>query len=266
MLHKRKSMNKSQTRDQDLDACHYRDHSQAQYSRVQEIMHHCYLRDNASILDIGCGDGKITAEIASSLPNGRILGIDSSPNMISLANETFKLPNLEFRCMKAEEISMTEHFDNILCFSCLLWVRKPKEALERLSKLLKSGGNLLILTYLKESSYVDFLERTLDQFPAYKKLSATHTMLSPQEHRNILESNNLKIKTFEVRNLVADYATKEDLKNYLKGWLGCFVPLPEELQDDFLNQAVQNSLSFSSSSDKTVIQLPYKSLIINATN
>ena len=161
---------------------------------------------------MGCGDGKITAEIAAALPNGRILGIDASPNMIRCASEAFQLPNLEFQCVKAEEIFMNDHFDNILCFNCLLWVRKPKEALNRLSKLLKLGGNLLILTYLKESSYVDLLERTLDSFPAYKKLSATHTMLTLQEHRNILESNKLKINTFEIRNMIADYSTKRSKK------------------------------------------------------
>jgi trans-aconitate 2-methyltransferase len=249
----------------DLDAYHYKNHSNAQYQRVKELIPNCNFHEKAHVLDVGCGDGKITAEIAAALPNGWVLGIDASPNMIHCANEAFQQPNLEFQCIKAEEIFLNKHFDNILCFNCLLWVRKPKEALDRLSKLLKPGGSFLILTYLKESSYVDLLEKALDRFPAYKKLSAAHTMLTLKEHRNILESNKLKINTFEVRNMIADYSTKEDLKNYLKGWLGCYVPLPEELQNEFLNQAVENSLNFSISSDKGLIKLPYKSLIINAT-
>lgn len=249
----------------DLDAHYYRDHSKAQYNRVQELIPKGCFQKNADILDVGCGDGKITAEIASLVPNGKILGIDASKNMIRLAKETFQLPNLEFQCVKAEDIHILKFFDYILCFNCLLWIRQPKKALKRLANLLKSQGKLIILTYLKDSSYIGFLEKTLENFSEYKNLSATHTMLSEEEHRSILEENNLKIETFEIRNLVSHYVNKEDLKNYLKGWLGSFVPLLEELQNEFLNQAVENSLGFSINSIGDEIHLPYKALIIKAT-
>ena len=65
----------------DLDAQHYRDHSKTQYDRVWELIPNSYFKTNAHVLDVGCGDGKITAEIASLIPEGRILGIDASPNM-----------------------------------------------------------------------------------------------------------------------------------------------------------------------------------------
>lgn len=249
----------------DLDAQHYRTHSQAQYNRALELLTPDYFDRNASVLDVGCGDGKITAKVASLVPNGRVLGIDASPNMIRLASNTFKLSNLEFRCIKAEELSTSEFFDNILCFNCLLWIRKPKQALNRLSKLLKPRGNILILTYLKESAYVEFLEKTLENFPAYKKLSAARTMLTQEEHRSFLESNGLQIQIFEVRDLVSCYSTKEDLRNYLKGWLESYVPIPQKLENEFLDQAVQNSLSFSIHPDNSLIKLPYKALIIKAS-
>ncbi len=88
----------------DLDAQHYQAHSQAQYNRAQELLTPGYFDKNASVLDAGCGDGKITAEVASLVLKGRVLGIDASPNMIRLARSSFQLSNLEFRCMKAEEI------------------------------------------------------------------------------------------------------------------------------------------------------------------
>jgi ubiquinone/menaquinone biosynthesis C-methylase UbiE len=229
----------------DLDACHYRKHSQAQLTRARELLAPSPFHKGAAVLDVGCGEGTITAEIASLVPNGKVIGIDASPNMVTLASNTFCLPNLEFGCVKAEEACFSELFDYIVCFSCLLWVRKPKQALSHLSKLLKRGGRLLILTYLKDSSYVDLLEKTLDEYPAYKKLSAARTMLSAEEHLNILESNRLEIQTFEIRDLVSSYTTREELKHYLKGWLESYVPIPERHQNEFLERAVQNSLSFS---------------------
>ena len=251
----------------DLDACYYQNNSQAQFDRANELLLYHSFRINATVLDVGCGDGKITAKIASLVPEGKVLGIDASPNMIHLANNTFQQPNLEFRCVKAEEIPLTDLFDDIVCFSCLTWVREPAQALIRLSKLLKPRGRLLILTYLKEeSAYVDLLEKTLESYPKYKNLSAIRTMLSQQEHHNILEANGLDIQTREVRDLISSYASKDELKNYLKGWLRCYVPICEKDQDQFLEQVIQNSAMFSIQDDKPSIKFSFKSLVIKAMN
>lgn len=43
------------------------------------------LTGEESVLDIGCGDGKVTALLSSRLRNGKVKGIDSSPDMITLA-------------------------------------------------------------------------------------------------------------------------------------------------------------------------------------
>ena len=57
----------------DLDANHYRDHSQAQYTRAQELLADACFPKNAIVLDVGCGDGKITAEIAVPINAPRII-------------------------------------------------------------------------------------------------------------------------------------------------------------------------------------------------
>ena len=57
------------------------------------------LKGNERVFDIGCGDGKVTAEIAKQLPNGSVLGIDKSEEMIRFAQENFpskKYNNLSF--------------------------------------------------------------------------------------------------------------------------------------------------------------------------
>ena len=61
------------------------------------------LKGDERILDIGCGDGKITAEISSLVPNGSVLGIDSEPDMIKFALSKFStsnFSNLEFSTLK----------------------------------------------------------------------------------------------------------------------------------------------------------------------
>ena len=67
------------------DAADYAQHSSEQFKWACELTEKLDLRGDETVLDIGCGDGKVTAAIAAQLPNGRVVGIDSSPQMIELA-------------------------------------------------------------------------------------------------------------------------------------------------------------------------------------
>ena len=57
------------------------------------------------VLDVGCGDGKITVELANLVPRGRVLGTDFSADMISHAKLTHNVSNLEFQQLDAEDIT-----------------------------------------------------------------------------------------------------------------------------------------------------------------
>jgi ubiquinone/menaquinone biosynthesis C-methylase UbiE len=254
--------------DTDLNATYYQDHSQPQYSRAQELLKSLTFSESASVLDVGCGHGNIIGEISQMAPKGKSVGIDASHSMIQLAKETFpksNFPNLEFYESKAEEMNFADcSFDVIICFSCLLWVREPKKALDLMCKALKPGGSLLILTYLKESAYITFLERALEEYSSYKELSAARTMLSIEEYKHTLQSHGLELDEFRPEWRFSKYKDTEDLKAYMKGWLNCYVPLPIDLQDSFLDKAVAISHSESASPSKDEIALPYQLLAIKA--
>ena len=254
--------------DTDLDATYYQDHSQPQYTRAQELLRSLKLTESSSVLDVGCGYGNIIAEIAQKSSKGRLVGIDASHSMIELAKESFptsKFPNLEFYESKAEEISFADDsFDAVICFSCLLWVREPKKALELMCRSLKPGGSLLIMTYLKESGYITFLEKALEEYPEYKELSAPRTMLSIEEYKEILQSNGMELDEFRSEWRHSKYKDSEDLKAYIKGWLSCYVPLPADMQDPFLDKAVAFTHLVDASPCKKEIALPYQLLAIRA--
>jgi len=60
------------------DAKDYAKNSTAQESWANELVSKLALQGNEHLLDIGCGDGKITNSIAQKLANGRVVGIDRS--------------------------------------------------------------------------------------------------------------------------------------------------------------------------------------------
>lgn len=71
------------------DAKDYAKNSQNQFRWAKELIPKLKLKGNEALLDIGCGDGKITVELAKCLPYGRAVGIDSSAGMINLAQNAF---------------------------------------------------------------------------------------------------------------------------------------------------------------------------------
>jgi trans-aconitate methyltransferase len=67
----------------------YAANSSSQQAWARERMATLSLRGCEHILDVGCGDGKITAELARAVPDGSATGIDSSPEMIRFARQKF---------------------------------------------------------------------------------------------------------------------------------------------------------------------------------
>ena len=95
-------------RETEWNAAEYAANSAVQQTWARELIAQLHLRGNEHVLDVGCGDGKVTAEIAHTVPSGSVVGIDASLPMIKFAQKTFpaeKNPNLEFHVMDARKIS-----------------------------------------------------------------------------------------------------------------------------------------------------------------
>ena len=63
------------------DAAGYSRISSLQAAMAKEVLALLDLNGSERILDVGCGEGKITAEIASRVPRGSVVGIDPSHDM-----------------------------------------------------------------------------------------------------------------------------------------------------------------------------------------
>ena len=129
------------------NAADYAANSTVQQSWARELIAKLHLRGDEHLLDVGCGDGKVTAEIARAVPRGSVTGIDASAEMIAFAKKTFPqkgLPNLEFHVMDAREIELNKQFDLVFSNAALHWVDDHQRFLQGASAVLKPGGRLVV--------------------------------------------------------------------------------------------------------------------------
>jgi trans-aconitate 2-methyltransferase len=125
----------------------YAQNSAAQLGWARELLARLRFRGSESVLDIGCGDGKITALVAQSLPRGQVIGIDASPEMIEFARQSYpstKCPNLHFILMDAARLDLEGPFDCAFSNATLHWIQDHQAMLRGLSPLMKQGGKLLL--------------------------------------------------------------------------------------------------------------------------
>jgi trans-aconitate 2-methyltransferase len=124
----------------------YARHSASQFAWAQELIAKLGLRERERVLDIGCGDGKVTALIAGRTPFGRALGIDNSPGMIELAQSAFppeRHPNLAFCLLDARRLDCDAAFDVAFSNAVLHWVADHRAVLAGVRRALAPGGRLL---------------------------------------------------------------------------------------------------------------------------
>lgn len=116
-----------------------------------------YLSQSPSdhILDIGCGDGTLTAQIAASVPSGRVVGLDSSANFITHAKATYSPtvhPNLTFGLQDCSDLNSfakqnTNSFDKVFSNAAFHWIlREPTvrgPVMKAIFDVLKPGGRFV---------------------------------------------------------------------------------------------------------------------------
>mmetsp|Transcript_7113 Transcript_7113/g.14046 ORF Transcript_7113/g.14046 Transcript_7113/m.14046 type:complete len:330 (-) Transcript_7113:113-1102(-) len=99
--------------------------------------------NNLRILDVGCGSGELTAQLAKRASH--VTGLDSDPQMIQKASQQF--PNLKFVCTDARDFDLGEaSFDVIFSNAALHWVPPDDvdKAMACIGRALKPGGLLVV--------------------------------------------------------------------------------------------------------------------------
>lgn len=102
------------------------------------------MKDADLILDVGCGSGVVTRDIAH-LTKGKVIAIDGSDDMIKVAKKILKdYKNVEVKIGDAENLPFDDNmFDIVTCNLLLMWAANPQKVVNEMARVTKPGGIVL---------------------------------------------------------------------------------------------------------------------------
>jgi trans-aconitate 2-methyltransferase len=128
----------------DWDAATYDRVADPQEAWGREVLSRLYLGGNETVLDAGCGSGRVTLLLAERVPDGRVIGVDAAPSMIELARE--RLADLgdrvELHVMDLLELELKEPVDAIFSNATFHWILDHERLFRRLFASLVPGGTI----------------------------------------------------------------------------------------------------------------------------
>ena len=113
--------------------------------------HEC-LRPGLRVLDVGCGTGAITRDVAAAVaPDGEAIGIDANRMLINEARmSSATVPNLSFEEGDIYRLDHPKRFDIVHAARVLQWLASPIDALRSMASATKAGGLVIVLDYNHE--------------------------------------------------------------------------------------------------------------------
>ena len=126
----------------DWDATTYERLSQPLAAMGVDVLSRLELRGDETVLDAGCGTGKVTAALLERLPRGHVIAVDAAPSMVEQARE--RLPeSVDVRQMDLLELALEEPVDAVLSTATFHWIADHDRLFTRIRATLKTGGRLV---------------------------------------------------------------------------------------------------------------------------
>jgi trans-aconitate 2-methyltransferase len=123
-----------------------------------KVLERLELRGDETILDAGCGSGRMTRHVLARVPDGRVIGVDASPSMIEHARrELGPDERLELAVADLAELELGEPVDAVFSNATFHWVPDHVRLFERLFVALRPGGQFEV-QFGGEGNVIEFVD------------------------------------------------------------------------------------------------------------
>jgi trans-aconitate 2-methyltransferase len=206
---------------------------------------------NERVLDIGSGDGRLTAQIADRLPQGWVLGVDASPDMVTFATSTFgggAVParaNLSFEVANARALPYVNAFDLVVSFNALHWVPDQAKALRGIAVALRRSGRAVLRLVVKgeRTSLEAVAERVRCQSQwrsHFDGFTDPYLRLTAAEYADLADLEGMRVLSQQTRLISWNFGSEEAFFGFCKAGFGAWTRcLPADEHDKFVRDVMK---------------------------
>jgi len=221
----------------DWDGSSYRKVSALQTWLASQSLTGVAMTGDERVLDVGCGDGRVTAAVADQLPRGSILGIDPSPRMITAAG-SLASPRLRFAVGDVLTMDFRDEFDAVVSFNALHWVPDQHGALTRIRAALRDRSWALVQVVCAgpRPSLEELAMRACAQ-PAWRDhfagFRAPFVHVDPAGYAELAAAAGLRLTDREVTDHSWDFDSAEEFARWCRvGFDSWTARLPDDAAAD----------------------------------
>jgi trans-aconitate methyltransferase len=170
------------------------------------------LKSGERVLDLGCGDGVLTAKLAAA--GARIVGVDSSESLIAAARKL----GLDARVMSGEALTFVAEFDAVFSNAALHWMKRADAVIAGVHRALSDGGRFVgeFGGYRCVDKIKTALIEALDRRGLDGKVAVPWYFPDVPEYRSKLEGGGFRVDSI----VLVDRPTP--LPGDVTGWLETF--------------------------------------------
>ena len=219
--------------------------SAMQFETGKRLFERMGLQSGASVLDVGCGTGRLAEWIAAQVgPQGKVVGIDPLADRIALARDQVR--EVRFEIGYAEDLGAfaDESFDGACLSAVFHWIPDKPKALAEIARVLRPGGRLGITTVPKDLHAASTMARvfaSVFSLPAYRgrirldKFALAHQSVTVTETIAMLLAAGLSLVELHVMERSQRRVTEREMLDFMQAssFGNFFAAIPEDLHEAF---------------------------------
>lgn len=212
------------------------------------------IQPTSRVLDLGCGNGYISACLSKLVTSGLVLGIDFSSEAIQQAElDYYDVTHLKFKRANITEFTTTDKFDWVFAFSSLHWLNSQEQLklLTNIRSLLSEEGKGLFTLGTRHKVIWNVIDAVVDSKrwrDYFTSFANPRSFYTRDSYARLLQESGFDSFSVDNREVRHTFTDKKQLESFVIGWLPQVEVLPQHLRAQFIEEI----------SDKYLEQCPAK--------
>ncbi len=222
------------------NASDYHRSASAQTGWGREVHDRLGLRGDERLVDLGCGDGRLTAELAARVPRGAVTGVDADADMIRFARRHHARENVSYLLGDARRFGLGRKVDVVVSTAALHWVAEQAQVLATCRAHLDPGGRIHFQmggrgNCAEVLAAAEEVARRSPWAAHLQPFSSPWHFQAPEEYRALLPGCGFRAVRAELLPRDMAHDSPEGLRAWMRTtWMPVLARVPEPLRADLV--------------------------------